>query len=99
MNEQKGNTMKVVLIPGPRDEELIEEMLEAKSRMDGEEWEEYMLDCASRGEEYMDAIYYICENGDEMLEEQAQYFENCLLGDESAYYVARMGGFLDSMCC
>lgn len=97
MNEQKGNAMKVVLIPGPRNEELIAEMLEAKSRMDGEEWEEYLLECASQGDEYMDAMYYICENGEEMLEEQAQYFENCLLGDESAYYVARMGGFLDSM--
>lgn len=85
--------MKVVLIPGPRDEELIAEMLEAKSRMYSEEWEEYLLECASQGDEYMDAMYYICENGEEMLEEQAQYFENSLLGDESAYYVARMGGY------
>ena len=91
--------MKVVLIPGPRDEILIAEMLEAKARMDGEEWEEYLLECVSQGDAYMDAMYYVCENGDEMLEEQALYFENCLLGDESVYYVARMGGFLDSMCC
>lgn len=48
---------------------------------------------------WMDAMYYICENGEEMLEEQAQYFANCLLGDESSYYVARMGGFLDSAFC
>jgi len=34
--------MKVVLIPGPRNEELIAEMLEVKSRMDAEEWEEYI---------------------------------------------------------
>ena len=59
--------MKVVLIPGPRNEELIAEMMEAKSRMDAEEWEEYLTDCVCQGDEYMDAMYYICENGDEML--------------------------------
>ena len=85
--------MKVVLIPGPRDEELIAEILEAKSKMDADEWEEYMTDIVCQGEAYMDAMYYACENGDEMLEDQAQYFENCLLGDESVYYAARMGSY------
>ena len=85
--------MKVVLIPGPRNEELIAEMLEVKSRMDAEEWEEYMTDCVCQGDEYMDAMYYICENGDEMLEDQAAYLHERLIYDEKYYYAGRMGGF------
>ena len=94
---QKGNTMKVVLIPGPRNEELIAEMMEAKSRMDAEEWEEYLTDCVCQGDEYMDAMYYICENGDEMLEDQAAFFHERLLEDEKYYYAGRMGGFDSGM--
>ena len=85
--------MKVVLIPGPRDEELIAEILEAKSKMDADEWEEYMIDIVCQGDAYMDAMYYACENGDEMLEDQVAYFHERLIYDEKYYYAGRMGGF------
>ena len=41
----------------------------------------------------MDAMYYICENGDEMLADQATYFHERLIYDEKYYYAGRMGGF------
>lgn len=93
--------MKVVLIPGPRNEELIAEILEAKARLAADpdndelmlEWGEFVDYCACQGDEYMDALYYACENGDEMLAEQAEYFHDCLLYDEKHYYAGRMGGF------
>jgi len=95
--------MKVILVPGPRNEELIREILEFKAKtaaaQDFEsfessvEWIGYVDACASMGDEYMDALYYACENGDEMLEEQGRYFHDCLLYDEKYYYAARMGGY------
>ena len=91
--------MKVVLSPGPRNEELVTEILEAKSRMDADEWEEYMTDIVCHGDAYMDAMYYVCENGDEMLKDQAACFHERLLDDEKYCYAGRMGGFDDGMYC
>lgn len=93
--------MKVVLIPGPRNEELIREIVEAKARLCVDpsndvlmaEWAEFVDDYACRGDEYMDALYYACENGDEMLADQAKYFHDCLVYEEKHYYAARMGGY------
>ncbi len=86
--------MRVVLVPGPRDEELIAEILKNKATMDEEDWWEYVHDLVSEHEEgNFDALYYACENGDAMLEDQATYFRDCLLWDERYYYADRMGGF------
>lgn len=95
--------MKVLLVAGPRNEELIREILEVKARLTSDpdddvlmdEWQAFVDDCACKGDEYMDALYYACENGDEMLAEQAKYFHDCLLYDEVHYYAARMGGYID----
>ena len=95
--------MKVQLVAGPRNEELIREILEVKARLAADpdddelmdEWMQFVDDCAYKGDEYMDALYYACENGDAMLEEQARYFHDCLLYDEVRYYAARMGGYID----
>lgn len=76
--------MKVVLIPGPRNEELIEKVREAK--MNGE----CIWDICESSSEVFDALYYACECGDMMLENQAKHFQNCLLNDETEYYVERM---------
>ena len=95
--------MKVQLVAGPRNQKLVREILEAKARLTADpdndellcDWEEFVEDCACQGEEYMDALYYACENGDEMLADQAKYFHDCLLYDEWRYYAARMGGYID----
>ena len=60
---------------------------------DEEAWVDYVTDFVWLGDEYFDALYYACENGDEMLEEQARYFHERLLDDEKYYYAGRMGGF------
>lgn len=82
--------MKVVLIPGPRNEELIAEIRKAKETMEHEEYIDYMKELADNGEEYIDAMYYACNNREAMIEEQAQYFHDCLLNDERCYYAVRM---------
>lgn len=61
--------MKVILEVGPRNEELIQEILKKKNTLSNEEWEEYCIDNADRGEEFFDALYYTCENAEEMLHE------------------------------
>ena len=87
--------MKIVLVPGPRNEELVQEILKKKLEFteDEEAWVDYVTDLVWLGDEYFDALYYACENGDEMLEEQAKYFHERLLDDEKYYYAGRMGGF------
>ena len=85
--------MKVVLIPGPRNEELIRDIKRKKMELSEEDWEEYVMELVSQGEEYFDALYYACENGEEMLKEQASYFYGCLVNDEKFHYAGRMGGF------
>ena len=86
--------MKVMLVPGPRNEELIAEILKNKATMDEEDWWGYVHDLvADHEEDNFDALYYACENGDAMLEDQATYFHDCLLWDERYYYADRMGGF------
>ena len=45
--------MKVVLIPGPRNEELIAEIRKAKETMEHEEYIDYMKELADNGEEYI----------------------------------------------
>jgi len=39
-----------------------------------------------------DALYYACENGEEMLQEQTDYFLERLYCDEAQYYISRMTG-------
>ena len=87
--------MKVILEAGPRNEELIREIREMKEILSAEDWMEYCSSHAYLGDEFFDALYYACENADEMIQEQAQYFHNLLLWDEACYFVARLGGYLD----
>lgn len=83
--------MKVVLVPGPRNEELIQEIKRKKMELPEDDWEEYVMGLVDQGEEYFDALYYACESSGEMLEEQASYFHDRLLNDEKYYFAGRMG--------
>ena len=85
--------MKVVLVPGPRNEELIDEIKRMKIDLPSEEWEEYVCRLVEQGDECFDALYYACENGDQNLETQARYFHESLLCHEKDYYASLMGGF------
>ena len=83
--------MKVKLIPGPRDEAKIAAILNARETMSPEDWDDFCGKCAwTYDDAWFDALYYACENGDEMLADQAQYFHDCLLYEEHGYYAERM---------
>lgn len=86
--------MKVILEVGPRNEEMIQEVLEKKATLSAEDWMDYCISNAYLGDVFFDALYYACENGDEMLADQAHYFHEQLLRSECCYFVARLGGYL-----
>ena len=77
--------MIVKLIPGPRNEELIQKVREAKRN---EEWVIGGIDAPN--DELYDAMYYACECGDMMLEDQRRYLEWLLINEETEYYEERM---------
>ena len=82
--------MKVKLIPGPRDEEKIAAILNAR-KTSLEDWYDFCMECAwTHDDTWFDALYYACENGDEMLADQEAYFQYCLLNEEHDYYAERM---------
>lgn len=80
--------MEVKIVPGPRHEELISLIKKVKEANTDEAWE--MLDEYKGTEEYLDALFYACECGEEMLREQTEYFQWLLLNEEDEYYIDRM---------
>lgn len=80
--------MEVKIVPGPRNEELISLIKKVKEANTDEAWE--MLDEYKGTEEYLDALFYACECGEEMLREQTEYFQWLLLNEEDEYYIDRM---------
>lgn len=80
--------MKMMLVPGPRNEELISLIKKAKEANTDEAWE--MLDEYKGTEEYQDALFYACEYGEEMLREQTEYLQWLLLNEENEYYIDHM---------
>ena len=84
--------MKVVIVPGARNEERIAEIAKIRSDSTEEEWMDYVIGNASRrNSEWFDALYYSDEaNNREALQEQARYFDDMLLQDESLYFAERL---------
>ena len=39
-----------------------------------------------------DALYYACEDGEDMLQQQSDYFLDLLYCDEASSYISRMTG-------
>lgn len=86
--------MKIMMIPGERNEELILKVHEATVACCTDEISEALDDLI---DEYglvdvFDAMYYACENRDEMLQQQTDYFLDLLYCDEADYYISRMTG-------
>lgn len=91
LSAEKENTMKIMMIPGTRNEELIAKMKELRENDYDEMYDYFEELIADYGESVAyDTLYYACEDGDEMLESQAAYFEQVLFDDEREYYVERM---------
>lgn len=80
--------MEVKIVPGPRHEELISLIKKVKDTNTDEAWE--ILEEYEGTEEYLDALFYACECGEEMLREQTEYFHWLLLNEEDEYYIDRM---------
>ena len=91
--------MKINVLPGERNEEMIEEIKEARQRLSDEEWEEYCYNLVSEGEEGFDALYYASEECKEALLESwgEKYLEELLQYDKFSY-AADMGGFECDIC-
>jgi len=88
---QGKKSMKVKLIPGPRDEEKIAAIKEIYKTSTPEEWEGFVLNCAEE-EHLMDALYYASECGEDGMKDQEQYFNDLLMNDERNHFAARLGG-------
>ena len=84
--------MKIKLVPGTRDEEKISQIAEARQMLSADEWEEYCYDRASENDEWLDAMYYASEYGDETLEKWGRYFLDLLTDEKKYYFAADMGG-------
>ena len=83
--------MKIMMIPGTRNEELIAKMKELREKDYDEMYDYFVGLIADYGESVAyDTLYYACEDGDEMLASQAAYFEQMPFDDEREYYVERM---------
>ena len=90
--------MKVTIVPGPRNEELIERVCrilqcKGQSTLDG------YLELVSHkntpeASVWLDALYYASQTGDDGLKDQEAYFDWLLLDDEFNYFVDRMSGEL-----
>ena len=83
--------MKIQMIAGPRNEELITKMKELRENDYDEMYDYFDELIADYGESVAyDTLYYACEDGDEMLASQTAYFQYILFNDEREYYVERM---------
>ena len=84
--------MKIMMIPGERNEELILKVREATAACRADVNSDALDNLI---DEYglvdvFDAMYYACENRDEMLQQQTDYFLDLLYCDEVDYYISRM---------
>ena len=87
--------MKIMMIPGPRNEELIAKVQAVKPFLRAEDGYDDLLYVLC--EEYdcnalLDALYYVCENREEQLKD----WEDCMLceleGGDMDYFVEHMLG-------
>lgn len=86
--------MKIMMIPGERNEELILKVREAAAACRADEnsdaIDNLIDECGLV--DVFDAMYYACENRDEMLQQQTDCFLDLLYCEESNYYISRMTG-------
>ncbi len=81
--------MQIIIIPGPRDGQKIHQIKLNRENLSEEDWEVFVSHCAD-DEEWLDALYYACEESQEALAEQAKYFHDLLIHDERQYYAYRL---------
>lgn len=86
--------MRIMMIPGERNEELILKVREATALLRKDETSEALDHLIDKYDivTVFDALYYACDNGKEMLQEQTDYFLDLLYCDEAQHYISRMNG-------
>ena len=88
--------MRIMMIPGERNEELIEQTLAAidtcKANDDSDYGPIITLIEQYGVEEVYDALYYACSEGDAKLTEQANYFYDQICYDEVDEFIDLMIG-------
>jgi hypothetical protein len=95
---RKEKNMKVVLVPGPRNEKLIEYVRSLLALdHDSEEWDDACVELYSHIKEadasdMMDALYYASELRDEAVKDQEKYLTWLMTDEEYGYFVDRMVG-------
>ena len=93
--------MKVVLVPGPRNEELID-YVHTLLTLDpnSEEWENAYAELYEHIKEpdasdMMDALYYASNRRDEAIKDQEKYLTHLMTHEEYGYYLDRILGLND----
>ena len=88
--------MKVKLIPGPRDEEKITIIQNARESLSEDDFYCFLDQYCSKGCEnqdvWFDALYYASEHGDVGVKEQEAYFNWLLADEEYQYFIERLLG-------
>ena len=90
--------MKVTIVPGPRNEELIERVRRMLKCEEQNTLDEYLELISHKNtpeaSAWLDALYYASQTGDAGLKDQESYFDWLLLDDDFNYFVDRMSGEL-----
>jgi len=89
--------VKVKLIPGPRDEEKIAAVLNAKKVSEDDYYVDFVFNlCYSDDiDAWLDALYYAGGYGDAALHSQEEYFNWALVEEEIDYFINRLLGDID----
>ena len=92
-------SMQVKLIPGPRDEEKITIIQNARKSLSEEDFDCFLDQYCSKGCDnqnvWFDALYYASEYGDTAIKGQEAYFNWLLADEEYQYFIERLLGLCD----
>ena len=91
---QNETFMKVKIIPGSRNEEMIADIKHALKTLEDDALEAYLDEKVCEGEEWFDSMYYaIEERGDSILASWEEYLLERLMTDEKYYFAADVGDY------
>ena len=91
---QNETFMKVKIIPGFRNEEMIAEINQALETLEDDALEEYLDEKVCEGEGWFDSMYYaIEERGNSILASWEEYLLERLMTDEKYYFAADIGDY------
>ena len=91
--------MTVKLIHGPRNEEKIAIIQNARKSLSEDDFycflDQNCSNSCDNQDVWFDALYYASEHGDAALESQEEYFNWLLRNEEYQYFIDRLLGYID----